>query len=447
MENAESNHQDIDTFHEAIVAVTRESLRMNITAELKKHGTSHIVTTDTVKDITRSLSEFPNAILVIDFEIGHDAVVQVLEKARCPYKADVRPMYLICKSLERDVVALATDYHVLRLRAGEITGDDIHKDIHDIYVYEHMSEDSRMMLHQVSELREKGKWEEAGVKLMQSLEKDASNVKLKVELAENLIFTNEHKAALKLLDEILAERPKHIRALSLKARIQMKQGNFDDAAAMLQEVQLFNPDNVERLVDLGQCLLNLDRVKEANGFFDQALKIDEDSVQAARGKGQVSLLQGDLEAALGFFKSSTEEEIAALFNNTAIMCMRKGRFEQGLKLYHTALTQVVKKPETLARVVFNMGLGYLKWEKPDHACKAFKQATSLDPQFEKASHNLRILQKRTKPQVAETSADIIDMGESVGAGNEGDAIGEDIAEMFGSGLELDDSLFESLAQG
>ena len=129
--------------------------------------------------------------------------------------------------------------------------------------------------------------------------------------------------------------------------------------------------------------------------------------------------------------------------------MRSGRFEEGLKLYHTALTQVVRKPDVLARVVFNMGLGFLKWEKPEFAVKAFKRAASLDPKFEKAAHNVRVLEKVHGNDVEmDIGAEIVDMGELSDTNSfDAEGLSDDIAEMFGSSLELDDSLFESLAQG
>ena len=144
---------EIDTFHESIVLVKSKALRLNIASELRKHGAETIISTDEPKEALGGLEQFPNGILVLDYEFGFDVVTRILDKAKVQYKADSRPMYLICKNLQKEVVALATDYNVMRLRAGDISGDDIHKDIHDIYVYEHLSESHRMMLHEVSELR------------------------------------------------------------------------------------------------------------------------------------------------------------------------------------------------------------------------------------------------------------------------------------------------------
>ena len=60
------------------------------------------------------------------------------------------------------------------------------------------------------------------------------------------------------------------------------------------------------------------------------------------------------------------------------------------------MAQIKAGPEIMSRVVFNLGLGYLKVHKKKSAKLAFEKAASLDPKFDKANHNLVAMKKAKK---------------------------------------------------
>ena len=445
MDKAESLDEKVtkfdDTLKDAVVVVGRESLRHNISAELKKNGTTNILYSDVSAEVIHILKEHPLAILVLDFEMERKKVLKILESSKTPHKSEIRPIYVICNELSQDIISLTTDYNVQRVRSGEITAADIGKDIKDIYTFGGLTELAIRTLKQVSVLRSKGKWREATLKLCENLEQEPENHKIKIELSENFINPNKLDKAEELLKELTKSDSESVRIKNLQARLLMKQGKFEEAEKILRDLQIMNPDNVSRLIDLGQCMLNQTELDGANELFEKALSLDVDNKEARNGKGQVSLMQGDMDEALGFFKSSNESEVAALFNNTAVICIRKKKYDEGFQLYHTAISQVIKDPKVLSRVVFNMGLGLLKVDKTEKAKKAFKKALALDSEFEKAAHNYNILNNEGSGTAKKSKAKVKEVIKEVGSGGSDEA---GYSDDFDGDFEVDDELFESL---
>ena len=62
--------------------------------------------------------------------------------------------------------------------------------------------------------------------------------------------------------------------------------------------------------------------------------------------------------------------------------------------YQAALEHV-SDPDTRAKLSFNLGLGYLRWDKPDVAVPWFEQAADLtDRGFEKAAKYMQLAKKK-----------------------------------------------------
>lgn len=437
----QKNKQALNGLEDAILAIPRESLRHNVSAALKKNGTTNLVYTDRAAEVITALNNYPFAILIIDYDLGKDQVTRVLETAQETIKSDIRPIYLLCGELTEEVVNIATDFNVLKVRSGEINGEQIAGDVAEIYSFGNISDNAREAIQEAAKLRHEDKWDQAALKLAVALEHEPDNGRIKVELAENFNYTGSPKKALDLLKEDLGSENNSVRVKSLTARAHMKMGNFDRATEILQELHTFNPRNVKRLIDLGNCLINQDDAAEAEKYFDQALAIDKESKGALSGKGQCALLQDNLDEALRFLKSSSEAELAAVFNNTAVICIRNQNYDDGFKLYRTAVSQLLTDKGVLAKVIFNMGLGYLKQERRKAARQAFEKALELAPDYEKAKHNLRVL--NVEKDTGEKLVDVTD-GDLSSSDPSDDIFSFDGDTEFDDGDDIDDSFFESL---
>ena len=110
--------------------------------------------------------------------------------------------------MSREVVGLASDYNAIRVRAGQVNGPQIKKDIEDIFTYDQLSAQNRQALHEVAILKGKGDYKQACKLLKTMSESQKSNPKIAVELAQALIESKELKQAKEVLQGVLAEFPK-----------------------------------------------------------------------------------------------------------------------------------------------------------------------------------------------------------------------------------------------
>jgi len=89
--------------------------------------------------------------------------------------------------------------------------------------------------------RREGHWDQSIAYFEQALTLDPRNVELLVAAAQNYASVRQFPAALKLYDRVLDITPNHPDALAAKAGIYQAQGNLEEAAKMLVEVNAQTP--------------------------------------------------------------------------------------------------------------------------------------------------------------------------------------------------------------
>lgn len=435
----------------AALVVPRKQIRERVVLELQKHGVGSILCTEEPQKILTETKLYKHSMLVIDLSIGFELAISILEASKSHYKADTRPIYLLGKDLNQNVLGLASDYNAIRVRAGTINGSEIKKDIQDICDHERLTFNYRQSLHEVALLREQNLHDKAEQILRTLCESQDANHKINLEYAETLIEMGQLDRAIDILESILKTQPKQIRALGLRARIEMKKGHYENAQGILEAAQIFNPKNVQRLIDLGHCLLSQDKIDKAKEHFDEALAINMDSIDASQGRGQCALMEGDISEAMDFLHHSSDLEIVAAFNNAAVICIRKGKISAGMELYQTAMTRANIAPGVLSRIAFNLGLGYLKSKQLRSAKLAFKKAVMLDPDFTKAHHNINVLSKRSSSKACPAvdtevreELTVMDWGEEE---TETSTQNFDLMSAANLDLNLSDDLFENINIG
>jgi len=379
---------------DAIIFVKRSVVKSVVTRELQKFGIGEMHTMDSANATIRQLKEMPHALLVIDWEHGEESVVQVLQAAQGTYKVDTRPIYFLASELSPKLVSIASDYNIIQIHVGEITPKDIQAELSTITSFSYLSAHCQQIFHETAVCRSQGEWKKAEGLLQKLQLAEPTNIRVGLELGENYFETADYDAATDIIDRMLAIDPNNMRARHIHARILLKRGDHEQAMALLEDLCERGTLNLDRLVDLGQCLISMDRADDAAKQFDKALKLDGESKRASAGKSQCDLLLGNInEAVLLMRQIADDKEVAAIFNNTAIICIRRGQYEKGLSLYQAAVSQVGENPAIQARITFNMGIGYLRWSKKPEACLAFTRALELDASFTKARHNVLVLSK------------------------------------------------------
>lgn len=182
-----------------------------------------------------------------------------------------------------------------------------------------------------------------------------------------------------------------LRVSNFLARVRLKQGNVGGALSILDRANLLSPDNLERLVLLGDvCRVRGEREK-AEQSYKRVLELEPGHTSGKKGMGLVALSQGDANRALDFFRDCfTEEETGSFFNNTAVLAVRRKQFSKAEKLYSVAGEAFVDT-SLRSKVAFNMGLMFRRWAKPDQALRKFHEAIALNPGYAKAADQLRML--------------------------------------------------------
>ncbi len=370
---------------DVIVHSLRAELLKASTQHLKMKGVSNILAPATPEDCVDCLERFPKALLIIDWELGQDVVARVLGHNRRRQATENRPIMLVASSVEDRVIATAAEYNVLQIFTEAITPKNLGARLTNMIIADSSPNDVKKALHAVTEARHAGDHKEALGILQKTLQKHPTHLRVKCEAAETLMALGEWDKALTLLSGLEKSQPPYLRAIHLLGRCLMKKGNMPEALRVLESAALFNANDAERLVDIGNCFLHLDRVKEAGDKFDAALAVDPKFRPAKVGKGTVKLMDGLVNDALAILREvASELEMASLFNTTAILNARRGRHEAGQNLYQAGLKALGKDDRLQARLYFNMGVGYKRWAKPEKAIQCFEMATKLDPHFEKA---------------------------------------------------------------
>jgi len=369
----------------AIVHTERSELRDALRQELKAQGVKEIISPPDVDGCIAAIVQNAGIPLILDWEAGAADIVRILAASRSHFKIDTRPTFLVASQVSEAIIQSAYEYGVLHVHTGEISRQAIKEGLQDLLTATPEEKHISSILSSVAEARRRNEWAVSTPLLSSLAEKHPQNAILQCELAENLIHEQKWTEAIPLLEKhARGERP-DVRAQHLLARCLLKVGQGNEAAKLLQSAKLLNPFNVDRLVELGDILLSQEKVEEAKEVFDEARTIAPRRGDATVGSAKCSLLQGEVNEALGLLKNiSGPQELAAIFNTTAILAMKHGNHEKGMSLYQSALKAVGQVPHLQSRLHFNMGIGYKRWKKLTEALACFDKALSVDPQYDKA---------------------------------------------------------------
>lgn len=381
---------------EAVVFSNRADLRNAVRGELKacevKSDKMHNVSS--TAECLKKLEEGEAAFLVLDWEVGPDKIVEILSSNKSDHRIESHPTFLIAAHLDDNITAVAAEFNVLKVHCGEITPEQIRTAIKEMVRDVNHLSPIRQILVNVEKCRAEGKLAEASTILEKVYEKSPDNTRVALELAENYAQSERWAEAQTILETLKDADPPLARARHLLARCYLKKGDHQRAVESLQGAQLISPYNVERLCEIGNLFLDIERPKDAKKAFEAMLEVAPESKKGTLGKTTSMLQLGELNEALQILKSAANNrEIASVFNTSAIISIRQGKHQAALDLYKTAHTAVGNNSRIQARLKFNMGIGFVKWGKLPEAAKCFEEAVKLDPEFTDAAHNLAALKK------------------------------------------------------
>lgn len=378
----------------AVVFSKEKAFRQVMRAVLKEVGFIKVQMETEVHAARNTLLADSDAYLFLDWSIGIESAVGLLGTARSKFKIDNRPIMVFASQVSAQLVAVSHEYNASQIVLGDLVPSDIKTQVKHTLDLERPLQPLRRLLKQVGALRVKGDWI-AATKILQDLyTQTKGNEGILVEYCENLAYENRWDMVENLLSRSINSQPPNPKAIHLFAKAKMQQGDFVEAEKVLRKAKIMNPENASRLIDLGEALFVNNKVDEAYSNFEQAARIDPESQGSAAGMGKCMLVQGDVEEGLALLRhSSSEAQIASVFNTSAIFCMRNRRFKEGMELYRKALGAVTENQTARSRLLFNTGLGFRRWRKPREALKYFEESFLLDQAFIKAQDFIRSTEK------------------------------------------------------
>jgi tetratricopeptide (TPR) repeat protein len=388
---------DAEFFKKTIVLAGRSSVRNVVTQTLDSIKARAVQIPDSPQDCLDVCLRTPGAALIVDLNLGADVVFPMLKKIHVEAEGMDRPILLVVQNVTPEIAVAALEYRVGKVMTGQVTVDRMKTQLLQIKTEVTQNFALKRNLAEARAARESGEIGR-GIAILESL-RDAfpNNPLVTTELAELRIEQEEWTEAEMLLHPLWSAEPPYIRALAGYSRCLMKKGSFDDAIAVLKRGKIMNPFEGERLVALGNILLEVGRTQEADENFSAALALDPGDDRALIGTAKVKLLEEDINAGLRILKeTANQRELASVFNAAAIIAIRQERYEHGRDLYRSAMAIMKKTKPILARLVFNLGVAYFKWDKPLESKRCFTAAAKLDPTFDKAKQNAKAMSAKHK---------------------------------------------------
>lgn len=220
--------------------------------------------------------------------------------------------------------------------------------------------------------------------------------------------TNQFERAEKSFKQALQYDADFPGAINGLGKLYLKMKKFPEAIAQFELLNQRAPQNLERLVSLGDAYLGKGDDKKAEEFYKNVKTLDEENGDADAGMGKVEFNRGNMELAAQFFKESGKgTEVAAHFNNMGIALVSQNKNDEAIQLYRNAMG-VLPDGTKSHLLEFNIGLAFKKAERWAEAAESFARSLLLSPSYEKALGGLAACAKEAKAKGLKMDTDLLD---------------------------------------
>ncbi len=378
----------------ALIFVKRPELRDLVRQGLKAHSftTESLHTITSPREFQKALQNSASALCVLDWQLGMEALTEVLSDIRQEGKIESHPVLLLSSFEDKGLPGFAREYLISKVLMGELSLDLIKKSLAQMAKLYFEINPIKDQLIAAGKAQRDGDAMQA-LSILESLhEQYPESLRLHTELAEALAHLNRWQEVRQCLEALLTPELQSPRVLQLYARSLLRLGDTAGAIQMMERAKFLNPNNMERLLELGSILIQDHQVAKAAQVYKEAAQLAPQSKEAKMGQAVSHILMDEVNEVLDMMRTPTlHRELGAVFNLAGVIAARSQQYELGLKLYNQALQYIEKQHELSARVYFNKGLAFFKFERPDEAIQMFDKAITLDPSLDQAATNRRVL--------------------------------------------------------
>lgn len=247
-------------------------------------------------------------------------------------------------------------------------------------------------------------------KTIKQLLKDAPNpIPASLMVADILYNQGHFQQAEVVFRKVLAYSHDSIPALNGIGKVLYRRGKPEEAFTFLRIAWRRCEQNIERLCLLGELEIGQHDSKSAAQYFEQALKIDTSHEKAHAG---VIICRNLDEYVQRNSTVGLPRSFASICNSVGISLIRNEKMDNGLAQYRAALN-FLGEDSAASLVMFNIGLGYARWQKWNEAYEWFaKSAEKSPPQFNKSRRWVERLQPMLKQVSGERASTLIQFEDS-----------------------------------
>ena len=215
-----------------------------------------------------------------------------------------------------------------------------------------------------------------------------------------LLATKKKSIADRLMKKVMATNRSTVFLTNELGNLLFLNHKFEEAFECFTRCQKRSPENIMRLCNLGEIGLRQINTGRSEHFFQEALAIDGANeiamagLEISKNIDEFRIFNGDSE--------NTSSSFAGLLNNVGIFLVRNQQFHRGMKHYENSL-KFIRDGDFKAKLAFNLGLGYLRWEKPKEALVWFRNAISFSPHFKKPVSYIEKIEKYLSQHSAQNS--------------------------------------------
>ncbi len=181
--------------------------------------------------------------------------------------------------------------------------------------------------------------------------------------------------------------PGSLASLYRVAQIHLRRQESEKAMAELQECLSLNPKYLPALLDLGHLYSQQNRLSESRGFFEAALGLDATQEEIYNALSVVADRQGNFAQSVAVLQLAASRGVAGevTYMNLGNLYARKEDFPKAIQAFTLASTKNPQNP----KVLFALGICYLKVGNIVKGRALLEQVVQLDPQNQEAKQILK----------------------------------------------------------
>lgn len=344
------------------------------------------------------LEDHEYACLVVNWETGSGGNGLFLQKLRRMPAFRTIPCLVYANELRDEDIFLAVEFGAKKQMVEPFTAERFSDRLRDILYVGHPDAETYRTIGRLSKAIAN---EEFSKEVYEDLENlyvnNTENAEIIVLMGDYYFGVTDYQQALTLYRRAIELNPKSLRFMNKLTKVLMLLKQVDEAVGVMESLRAISPQNIDRLVDLGEMYLQQGDAKEAEKAFDGALEGEPENMGAQDGKGKSLFAQGEFKKAFKFIKNTENaDEMATYFNNLAIALRQQNRFEEAVRLYMNALHMLPDFKKEF-QLLFNIGLAYKKDNAMPIAAAFFKTSAEREPDFAKATVNLKEVHRTLHP--------------------------------------------------